>query len=685
MPLSLATPVSELTSVGKALTKRLKTLGLETVEDLLWYVPLRYDDFRQVGPIAQLQPDTQATVHGRLTMINNRRSWRSHKMVTEAIVEDATGSVRVVWFNQPYLTRTLAAGDEVSIAGRVRLDAIGMQFVGPQYEKIKPDIHTASVHTGRLVPVYPVTAGVTPKQIRFLVAQSLPVVEQIGDWLPEALRAHHHLLPLPEALREMHFPGNTSSLARARMRIGFEELFPVQYMVLLMKKKHASQEAPALLFHQDAIKQFVDALPYALTTDQKKVAWQIMQDMGQTRPMRRLVQGDVGSGKTVVAALAAWHALCNQKRVLYMAPTEVLAHQQYTTLTRLFSSFSAVRIARLTSAETKKGTLKKAIAAGEYNLIVGTHALIQEDVKVPDLALVIVDEQHRFGVRQRQEISQRGIDGNRAPHFLSMTATPIPRTYALVLYGDLDISVIRTKPAGRKPIITRLVTVRNRDQAYAFMRKQVLAGRQAFVICPLIDENDLLGVKSVAQEYERLRTEVFPEFPIAMLHGKMKPKEKNEIMEQFLAGTYAVLVSTSVIEVGIDVPNATIMLIEGAQRFGLAQLHQFRGRVGRGSEQSYCFVSAEDASKQARERLEFFATCDDGFALAEYDLEQRGAGELYGTVQSGYFSFQIASLADTPLIESTARIASALVSQGAGPEILKKIHFAKRSRGVHLE
>ncbi len=695
MDIHLSTPLTELKTVGKTLAKRLSILGLETVEDMLWHVPFRYDDYTSVTPINNLQAGAVTTVRGRVAMIQSRRGWKSRRSITEALLEDESGSVRLIWFNQPYIAKSIVQGEQLAIAGTVKEDKIGLQFVAPQYEKIASG---QSTHTGRLVPVYSTTAGITPKHIRFLVKQSLAAVDQVNDWMGKPMSSTYKVMSLPDALRAIHFPHDAKQLARAKQRIGLEELLPIQFSVLYTKGIQRNLRSLSLEFDEKRIKEFVDTLPFVLTPDQKKTTWKIITELQSPTPMRRLVQGDVGSGKTVVAAIACWLAILNERRILFMAPTDVLAHQHMKTFIKLFKNFP-VKIALLTGSarisytcckgrvveqKLSKAKIKSAISDGVFDIVIGTHALIQEDIVVPNIALVIVDEQHRFGVSQRQKLLSRTQD-DLVPHFLSLSATPIPRTFALMLYGDLDISVIKTMPLGRKPIITKLISPKSRVKTYEFIKQHLDKGQQVYVVCPLIDESDTLGVKSVKQEFEKLNTMVFRDENMAILHGKLKPKEKQETMKAFSDGEIQVLVATSVIEVGVDVPNATIMLIEGAQRFGLAQLHQFRGRVGRGDQQSYCFVSADSAAPNAYKRLQFFSKTTDGFDLAEQDLKTRGPGDVYGKDQSGFAHMRIASLSDVGLMHMVQQVAQDLLALGADMLVLNDMHYGARISTVHLE
>lgn len=681
--MDLQTPIKQLTRVGKITAGRLAKLGLHTVEDLIFYFPFRYEDFRTIVKINDLQPEAVVTVRGKIELIANRRSFRTRKNVTEAIVADDSGQLKVVWFNQPFLIKTLKQGDEIFLAGKVSGDDFAAQMISPIYERVairsfaphgdKP------THTARIVPIYPLTAGVTEKQLRFLVKQTLPAVRQMKDYLPPELLARADFLKLSEALEQIHFPSDEELLARAKKRLGFDELFLIQLQVQKNRQALAESSAPAIKFLQKPTKEFVKSLPFELTASQRQVSWEILQDLEKSRPMNRLMQGDVGSGKTATAAIGILSVILNGYKVVVMAPTEILAQQHFETFQKLFAK-NNFKITILTRGSKFVGDEKlspkkmlEIVNAGEFDLLVGTHALIQEKIKIPDLGLVVIDEQHRFGVKQRKDLA-RSKQQDFAPHFLSMTATPIPRTLALTVYGDLDLSVINQMPVGRKPIITKVVDESNRTKAYDFMRKELQKGRQAFVICPLIDPSDILGYKSAKQESEFLAKEIFPDLKIGLMHGKLKSAAKEITMEKFRNKEIDILVSTSVVEVGVDIPNAAIMMIEGADRFGLAQLHQFRGRVGRAEHQSYCFLFSSNNNPVAMKRLKYLETCADGFSLAEKDLESRGAGEIYGSQQSGLPEFKMANLSDSATIALAQKEANwAMENKKITPELLAKM------------
>jgi len=698
--MNLSTPVTLLSKVGKTSAKRLKDLGINTAQDLLYYFPFRYDDYSHIVKIKDLEEGKMVTVEAQIGILANKRTRNRYRMaITESLVSDDSGSMRVVWFNQPYITKILKPGDMVYLSGKVKRDMLGPELISPVYEKIKAG--AAATHTARLVPIYPLTAGLTQKQIRYLVSQVVELAKNIPEWLSQEIRKEYNLAPISQALHDIHFPSGQEELDIALRRLKFDELLEIQLEAELARQNKAHIKAPALAFKEQAIKEFVQSLPYTLTSAQKVAAWEILQDLNKTTPMNRLLSGDVGSGKTAVAAMAIFDAFLNNYQAVMMAPTEILASQHYASLSKLFgkkitiglltqgrSEILNVELKSRTKVGRKKEFLEK-ISAGELELVIGTHALLSEGVKLKNLGLVVVDEQHRFGVSQRQLIKEKG----EGVHFLSMTATPIPRSFALMLYGDLDISIIDQLPPGRKKILTRLVTAFNRNKAYDFIRAQVKLGRQVFVVCPLIEADDeesniyfspAQDKKSVMSEYQKLSATVFPDLKVGYLHGKLKSAEKEEIMTKFTEKKIDILVSTSVVEVGVDIPNASVMMIEGAERFGLAQLHQFRGRVGRSSHQSYCLLFTNSTSEKSLERLNFFEKENDGFKLAEKDLEIRGPGEVYGTMQSGLTSLQLAKLTDRELVKSAKEAAKKTAAKlYLYPSVEEKMK--ERKRRIHLE
>lgn len=646
-------PLSNISRVGQRTESILKKLGLVTQANLLMYFPLRFEDLRKMPKLNSIPLNTPVTVRGTIEIIGNKYSPRKGVAVTEALVRNDQETLRVVWYRQPFLVKNLKVGDQVSLSGKVIQNKFGVFMQSPQYEKV--DIRQSLTHTGRIVPFYSLAEGLTQKQIRTLVRQILPLVRFLPEWLPQHIRVRNKLLPLQQALTWIHFPPTFSKLSQARQRLQFDEIFSIQLGVLQYQQFLAHNPARALPFHETAIREFVERLPFRLTTDQKKAAWQILQDLEKTTPMNRLLQGDVGVGKTVVAAIAAYNCILSDLRVAVMSPTEVLARQTFATFRKLLPE--KVRVALVTGSE------KHDTAA--VDIIIGTHALIQEQAALGELGLVIIDEQHRFGVGQRRMLRYKTQSRNGAaflPHLLSMTATPIPRSLMLTLYGDLAVSQIRMKPQGRAKVACEIIGPTKRKTMYEKIHTELESGRQALVICPIIEESDVLGVAAATTEYERLQRQVFPTYRLGLLHGRLKPKEKDKVMEQFRRNEVQMLVATSVVEVGIDVPNATVIVIEGAERFGLAQLHQLRGRVGRGTADSYCFLITEAGRVPAR--LEMLARTHDGFALAEADLKFRGPGTFYGTTQSGFVpNLKIASLSDLPLIEAARAAAQEILEE----------------------
>ncbi|MFH0780091.1 MAG: ATP-dependent DNA helicase RecG [Parcubacteria group bacterium] len=683
--MNLSTPIHELTRVGKTTASRLKKLGLETVEDLIFYFPFRYEDFSLIKKIKDLIPNEPVTIRAKVQMIANRRSWRRKKMLTEAFAADDTETIKVIWFNQPFLTKTIRVGDEIYLSGK--LDETNFQMVSPDYEKVKIN----AIHTARLIPIYHLTEGVTQKQLRFLLSQAMLAIDSVDEFLPLEILNKYQFLNLKQALVMIHFPDNLVLAENAGRRLKFDELFLIQLAIQIGRKKAGDQKAPKIAFLEKQTKDFVDGLSFKLTNAQKKCSWEIIKDLEKEKPMNRLLEGDVGSGKTAVMAIAALNVALNGYKTCLMAPTEILATQHYQTLIKLFKKqkFSVVLLTANKKeidgkVASKKEILEK-LKSGEFDLAVGTHAVIQDSVQINELGLVVVDEQHRFGVEQRKSLlANNSADKILAPHFLSMTATPIPRSLLLALYGDLKLSIINEMPAGRKKIVTKVVYEQQRLETYDFIRKQVNEGRQVFVICPLIDPSDKLGFKSVKMEFEKLKNVVFTDLNIGMMHGRLKGEEKQEVMAKFCGKEINILVSTSVIEVGIDIPNASVMMIEGAERFGLAQLHQFRGRVGRGAHQSYCFLFSESGSPDRRKRLHYMETCGDGFKLAEKDLELRGPGEVYGVRQSGLPDLRIASLADTQTMKiAQAEASEIIINNKMTPELKKALE--KVEVNMHFE
>src|SRR3989344_5229722 len=676
MDLSLS--IEKLRNVGSRNLPRLHKLGIKNIKDLLWHLPVRYEDYAEIVPISNIEPGGKVSIQGEVIKIDNKRLFTRRLNITNAIVKDDTGAIKVVWFNQPFIANNLAEGSLVSLAGKVNLDKHGLYLSSPTYEKITGVYASTTnlTHTGRLVPVYQETEGITSKYLRFLIK---PIIKslKLDDPLPEHVAKKHDLPKLLEAIKSIHFPENLNEAEKAKDRLAFDDLLLFQLKALLERRKMNQLKSVPVKFDKDLITSFISGLPFELTRDQKVSAWEIFKDLEKTYPMNRLLEGDVGSGKTVVALMAAFQVAKAGYQSVFMAPTEVLAQQHFKTISTLAKD-PDVKMGLLTGSTlvSKKNALKKQIQNGEIHIVLGTHAVIQKDVTFKNLALVVIDEQHRFGIEQRSKLIK---NTDLVPHLLSMTATPIPRTLALTIYGDLDISIIKEKPANRQKIITKIVGPKERHGAYQFIRDEVRKGRQVFVVCPRIELSDpkkgvgtgkqskmnvlWQEVKAVEEEYKKLSLNIFPDLKVAMLHGKLKPKDKNEIMDNFKNGFCDILVSTSVIEVGVDVPNATIMMIESAERFGLAQLHQFRGRVGRAEYQSYCLLFASTKDKTLNQRLKALMETDDGFALAEKDLTIRGPGEFVGTKQSGLPDLAMASLANVELIKKARTEARLLLKE----------------------
>jgi ATP-dependent DNA helicase RecG len=655
--MTLQTPLTELKGVGPALATKLKQLGLGSVADLIDYYPRRYDDYSQISEIAKLKPGP-VTIQAEIKQAKGRYVRRGMHL-TEAVASDATGSVRLIWFNQPYRAAALKTGQQYFISGTFELSHQRLQITSPSVE-LASDF---PLNTARIVPIYRETKGLNSRQIRQILKQVVPGMSKLQESLPKWLIEAEKLMSRADAIMAMHFPVDSHQLAEARRRLGFEEVFQLSLAALMNKREIATEQAPAVPFVESVAKDFVASLPFRLTSAQRKVIWRVYTDMQRTQPMNRLIEGDVGSGKTVVAAMAALMVLHHRHQVVLMSPTEILARQHAATLGRLFAGTPYVdRLGLLVGslAAKQKTLVQAAINDGSLQFIVGTHALIQEKVDLHNLELIVIDEQHRFGVEQRKALIAKA---GHMPHVLNMTATPIPRSLALTLYGELDISILDEKPAGRQEIITTIESPNSRPQLYEKLDAELAAGRQLFVVTPLVNESELTPAVSAEKMYDSLRKGPFKHRRVGLLHGQMKAEDKQASMQEFVDHRLDILVATTVIEVGVDVPNASLMLIENADRFGLAQLHQLRGRIGRGEHQSYCHLMMSDSSAPTR-RLRAMEQISDGFRLAELDLELRGPGAIYGTMQHGALDLRIAKLTDTALISAARDAAGEFLDKG---------------------
>ena len=681
-PLSVDETVDKLRGVDTKLSARLKRLEVTTVRDLLYLFPRRHTDYSQATKIADLSPGIECTVVGTVWEAREvSRGPQGKRQDCEAVLSDDTGNVRVAWFGQRYLARTLKPNTRLAVSGRVSVFNGQLVFQSPEYELL--DSGQAGIHTGRMVPVYPLTEGLTGRNLRRIIWQALQEwLEGVEEALPQQILDRAKLMPLQRAIAQAHYPDGEALQAEARRRLAFDELLTLQLAVLSRKRRQGAESGGIRVKSKpQVLKGFLESLPFDLTGAQQRSIGEITRDLEKgSPPMNRLLQGEVGSGKTVVALAALLVVAADGYQGALMVPTEVLAEQHFQTVSRLLSglaspvreenqvtvyldSLSRPVSAGLITGSTKaarKRELTRMAADGTLDILIGTQALIQQGVTMPRLGLAVADEQHRFGVMQRSALRQKTEE---TPHVLLMSATPIPRTLSLTLYGDLEISTLDQLPAGRQEIATRWLPPERRDAAHGFVRKQVQAGRQGFVICPLVDESEAIETKAATEEYRRLSEEVFPDLRLGLLHGRMTPKNKDQVMRQFRDGELDVLVSTPVVEVGIDVANATVMMIEGADRFGLAQLHQFRGRVGRGEHRSYCLLLSDSPSETARERLSALERIHDGFKLAEADLELRGPGDFFGTRQSGLPNLRMARLSDRNLLEMARTEANRIMKE----------------------
>jgi len=679
MTFHLNTTLFDTSAITPYYLKKFQKLGINTIEDLILYFPRRYNDFTNLMPIANLSAGQVATIQGKILKIKSVSIFRRHINITEAIIEDDSGNIKAIWFNQPYLVKLLEEGTSVSLSGKIEHYKKGIQISNPMYEKIS-EIGDLT-HTGRLVPVYPETAGLTSRYIRNLVKKFLSSAKEMPEILPMEIIKKYNFPSYFEATSEIHFPQTKESLEKARRRLAFEELFIIQLASIRQKRAWQKQKANSIVFDKELIQRFVKSLPFKLTDGQRLAAWDILRDLEKNYPMNRLLLGDVGSGKTVVAFIAALETAAKGFQTAFMAPTEILASQHFTSAVKILNAEN-LTIGLFTGSAAKfysanvgvpqdisKNAMLGKISSGQVEILIGTHALIQKEVNFKHLGLAIIDEQHRFGVRQRGQFlfnikkrSEDEADGfikfdklpALTPHIMSMSATPIPRTLALAFYGTMDISRIDGMPLGRKKIITKIVSPADRPKAYDFIRKQIQKGHQAFIVCPRVEGSEMSETRAATKEFKRLAEKEFKGLTLGLLHGRLKSDIKERAIRDFADGEIKILVSTSVVEVGVDVPNATVMMIEGAEHFGLAELHQFRGRVGRGTAESYCFLFTDSISEETLERLGVMEKSSDGFRLAVEDLKHRGPGEFLGIgqIQSGFPMLKVANLFDEKMLKN---------------------------------
>ena len=700
--MQLDTRLSSISGIGYTFAKRLEQLGLLTVKDLIYHFPFRYDDFSNVTNALEAQLDQNVTLQGEIWSIRNIYT-KTRKILTQAVFNDGNTAINLTWFNSQFLINAIKVGDRIQIAGKLTKYKNKLSIMAPRWEKMGNQLSAKeTLHTGRLVPVYAETEGLSSKWLRTKIDLFLPqVIEEIIDPLNTEIRGN--MLDLKEAIQKIHFPGSLEDAQRSRERLSFDELFYIQ--LATAKTRQEWRNKPLIkpfVINQNKVAEFIASLPFPLTGAQTRVIEEISQDLTREQPMNRLVQGEVGSGKTVVAAVIAYIAHLNGLKTMYMAPTEILAFQHHANLTKLLQPFGievgiytgskkftkekigrVSRVSQVSRAGNSQSSTGNGLSLNPRDtrdngdtsstypqVVVGTHALLSSKLEISDVGLVIVDEQQRFGVEQRSVLRNKA----KVPHFLTMTATPIPRTVALTLYGDLDLSIIDELPKGRQEIKTHVVPKKKRDDAYIFLEKQVKHGDQVYIITPLIELSETIqSARAATHEFERLQKEVFPDLRLGLLHGRLKPKEKDEVLQKFKNHEFDILVSTSVVEVGVDVPNATIMLIENAERFGLAQIHQLRGRVGRGTKQSYCFLFSGIEEAAVYNRLKNLETTSDGLKLAELDMKIRGSGQIFGKEQSGRFELKIASFGDLELIEKTRNAARKLLTEDPKLEYHKLI------------
>lgn len=660
--------VANIQGIGDVLTKKLLNIGIRSASDLINYYPRKYNDFSQVSPISDLRPGI-VTVKGKFNQISERYVRRGMH-ITEAILSDNTGSVRVIWFNQPYRAKNTSTKEMYYVSGKFELNYQRLSILNPSTEKLSE----FQLNTARIVPVYPEKKGIKSTLVRKSIKNVLDKTV-INELIPKSIIKDNDLISKKQAIRLVHFPESNDDVLKAKRRLGFEEVFELVLANLIIKNELTKSKAIKIGFNNQLVQEFVKSLPFKLTDEQKACAWQIYQEIDSDKPMNRLIEGDVGSGKTVVAAMVSAVVAQNKLQTIILAPTEILARQHAETLKNMLAPIRLENyLILLVGAMTKKQKLnaKDNIKTGRAKIIVGTHALLQENIDFHNIGLVIVDEQHRFGVDQRRNLLKKA---GHMPHLLSMTATPIPRSLALTVYGDLDISLIKTKPKNRQVIKTKIISQNERTKTYQSFKRELKNKNQIFVVCPLIDDSATIKSRSVSEVYKELSEKIFKDFKVNCLHGKMKSEEKQKIMNQFVEGKTDVLVSTTVIEVGVDIPNATVMAIESPERFGLAQIHQLRGRVGRGTKEGICLLMQSDNSKPSK-RLSALENINSGFELSELDMQIRGPGAIYGVSQHGDLDLRMVDFNDVQLIKSARDSAKKLFNQD--PNLLQYKQLKKR-------
>ncbi len=692
-PAALSAPVTVLPGIGPKHAVTLERLGIRTLRDMLYYLPRRYDDYSRLKPINRLWYGEEVTVLGTIQSINNRYIRGNRFQLVEAVIHDGTAALRINWFNQPWIGKRLRPGHQIVLSGKIDQHLGRLIMNNPEWEPLEEQ----QINTNRIVPVYPLTANITQRWLRRMING---VVEywagRVPDMLPPEVRHSAGVIPISQALRQIHFPDSWEDLDAAKKRLSFDEIFLLQVGVQRQKRAWIERKARSFTLDPARLSAFIEQLPFSLTSAQRKAIDEIVHDLASGKPMNRLLQGDVGSGKTIVAAIAAAIVIANGAQAAFMAPTSILAEQHYRNLKKLFVQTTVnsesseekpqgevlfpgllhpdqVRLMVGATPEAEKREIRSGLVEGGIKIIVGTHALIEDPIQFNDLELAIIDEQHRFGVTQRASLRSKG----ESPHLLVMTATPIPRSLALTIYGDLDLTVIDEMPPGRQASQTFLVSPGERERVYTLIRNQVDKGRQAFIIYPLIEESEHSEYKAAVDEHAYLQKEIFPNYKVGLLHGRMKPEEKDQVMMNFREGEFNILVSTTVVEVGVDIPNATVMVIEGADRFGLSQLHQLRGRVGRGSELSYCILIPSSNDEAENERLKTMVETNDGFILAERDLQQRGPGSFLGTRQSGFAELQMAKQMNLQVIENARQHVQELMEKN--PELSGTEYAALRT------